>query len=113
MASVFIVMSSNCEEYEDYHEHVESVWSDRASAVRHIESDLGMAQVSTHDPARSWSRDRWLVKHPDYPREEEFADDPEGWDECHDEDGELIPYWVYSTDAWIVEMPLDPSMRGE
>lgn len=107
MSDVYIVMTSNCEPYEDYMESIDSTWSTREAAIRRIEDGLGMHQVDWLDPARKWSRDRWLVEHPDYPRPEDFAGDPEGWEDCFDENGELLPYWVYSEDAWIVQLPVD------
>ena len=107
MDNVYIVMSSNCEAYEDYHESIDSVWSTYAAALNHIEDELGMTQVSHRNPSKPWSRDRWKVDIPEYPCKEDFEDDPEGWQDCHDEYGNLIPYWVYSKDAWIVEMPVN------
>ena len=100
---VFIVKCSNCESYEDYHEYIDSVWSDYDAAVNHIENKLDMKKVNFYNPAKPCSRDRWQKEFPDYPRKEDFKDDPEGWKDCFDEKGELMPYWVSYQDAWILE----------
>ena len=106
MADIFVVVSSNCESYEDYSEHIDSVWSDRQSAINHIENALGMKQVDWRSPSRKWSKDRWLKELPELPQREDF-DSEEEWADVHDEDGNLIPYWVYYQDAWIEVYPLN------
>ena len=90
--NIYIVMTSNCEEYEDYYDSIDSVWSTRKAAIDHIENELDMVQVNWKDPKKNWSRDRWQKEFPIYPRKEEFKNDPEGWKECFDDDGNLIPY---------------------
>lgn len=107
MANVYVIVSSNCEDYEDYHASIDSVWSSRAAAIAHIEGTLGMKQVDKFDPARRWSRDRWMKDFPELPEREDFESE-EDWADAHDENGELIPYWVYHRDAWIEEYQLDP-----
>lgn len=107
MANVFIVMSSNCEDYEDYHESIDSVWSTRGAAIAHIENDLGMTQANHKDPEKRWSRDRWQKAFPEYPQKEDFEGDEEAWRECFDKNGNLIPYYVEYRDAWILQFTMN------
>ena len=105
MANVYIVVSSNCEDYEDYYEFIDSVWTTREAAIAHIENTLNMTQVGAFDPTRLWSRDRWQKETFELPQRKDFATE-EDWQSAHDENGKLIPYWVYYQDAWIREYPL-------
>lgn len=110
MADIYVVVSSNCEDYEDYQEHIDSVWSTREAAIAHIEGGLGMRQVNTYDPSKHWSRDRWMKDFPEMLERDDFSSE-EAWADQHDEDGNLIPYWVYHQDAWIEVYPLDCAKR--
>lgn len=107
MSEVFVVMTSNCEDYEDYYTSINSIWRSREEAVNHIETVLKMKQDSVFDPSKKHSRDHWIRDFPEYPKKEEFEGDPEGWADCFDAEGNLIPYWVSHQDAWILTFPLN------
>lgn len=103
--SVYVVISSNCEQWEDYYEHIDTIWLDRGNAVRHIEEHLGMTQVDFADPDRRWSRDRWLRVDVSRAQREDFDSDEEWREELADNGGEPPIIWQSESDAWIVELP--------
>ena len=106
MANVYVVVTSNCEAWEDYSESIDSVWSSRERAIKHIEENLGMTLVMKRDENRPFSRDRWEIEIPEYPRREE-CDSEEEWLDCFDENGNLMPYYKSYRDAVIQEFTLD------
>ena len=106
---VYLVMTSNCEMYEDYNEYIDSVWSSMDKAVKYIESEKGLG-MKRAPRDRFGGGIRWHVICPEYAVREDETD--EEWAEyCADygEDGKPPLLWEDEFDAWVVEMELDGS----
>ena len=97
MGSVYMVCKSNCEQWSDYHWWVDRAFSSRSDAIAYIEGDGFVKQKNLA---------RWLKESPEYPEREPDETDEE-WAEWFDDDGNLMPVYVWSTDAWIEEVELD------
>lgn len=107
----YVVMTSNCERWEDYCVSVDSVWLDRENAVRHIEGKLGMRQVDFRSDESPWSRDRWLREELYYLQRDEEESDEE-WESLLDDDGNPPVIDSYSEDAWIEEFDIEDAQDG-
>ena len=103
MTTVYIVMSSNCEEWEDYWEHIDSIWSTREAAVRRIEEGLGMEKKESKSPQKPFSRDRWSIEVCDRLQPDDCDDMLEYNEAVADNGGEPPIVWSQEWDAWIVE----------
>lgn len=103
---VYVVVTSNCEVWDDYLEAVESIWATEESAVSHIESDLGMEKVFERDPSKPWTYDRWMREDRVY-AEREPGETDEEWAEWLDADGNPRVVDVVMEDARVMKFELN------
>lgn len=96
--------------YEDHYKHVDSVWSDKESAVSRIEDGLGMSVIKN----KHWwkpSGELWGKEIPIIPPREEFEDDDEWKYYTFTDDGTYCEIQYY--EAYIVKYPLDWAEKSE
>ena len=96
---VYIVMTSNCEAYEDYCEGIESIHATYEGAVKHIKN---MRKAS-----RKLIDDNFYGEEPYYEIDKPFTLEGNGrwvseYGEYADAAGEH-PLFTYKEDAWIID----------
>lgn len=96
---VYIVMTSNCEPYEDYHEGIESIHTTYEGAVKHIENMRKPSCKGEYD-------NDFFGEDPYYEIEKPFVLEGNGrwvseYGEYADAAGEE-PLYTFKEDAWIV-----------
>ena len=103
----YVVMTSNCEMYEDYHEYIDSVWSSRELAVDYIERRCGMEQVQFQTGRGDFlDRDRWKREEPVL-AEREDSDTDEEWAEVLRDFGDPPVIYTDERDMWIEAYQMD------